>query len=88
MATQIQLDREFVRAVGIEDTFNGCDMCQLLSMDSRRKDEELAIRSGIIESHTVELAVRQKRIRMWQLATFAAGLMAILFAWLSVRGAA
>lgn len=85
MPTKLQLDREFVRSVGIQSEPDNCDMCELYAIERGRRLEDLISSASCIAQQRVDLAEHRETIRMWQLATFAAVFMMLLFAFSSIH---
>lgn len=78
-------DREFARAVGIREETEICDMCHLLSLSVERCDNEKAVNDELIREQAGIISGLRQKNRQWQLATFAATLLAILFAVASLK---
>lgn len=87
MPTKLQQDRDFVRSVGIKTDCDDCDMCQLTAIERGRRLTDLMEAAACIAQQKADAHKHRQTIRMWQLATFAAVLMMLLFAFASIHGA-
>lgn len=86
MPTKLQADREFVRSVGIKPDRDNCDMCQLYAIERGRRLEDMINAAACIAQQRAAIAEHRQRVHMWQLATFAAAVMMLVFAFSSIHG--
>lgn len=86
MPTKLQSDREFARSVGIKPDRDNCDMCELYAIERSRRLTDLVDAVACIAKQKGTIAAQGESIHMWQLATFAAALMMVLFAIASIHG--
>ncbi len=85
MTSTLQTDREFERSVGIQPDRDSCGMCQLYAIERTRRLEDMIEAAACVADHRVTIQEQHLTIRMWRLATFAATVMMLLFAWSSVH---
>lgn len=86
MSTALQRDRDFARSVGIKPDSDTCDMCQLYAIERGRRLDDVIEAAGCVAKQRADLRQQRQTIHMWKLATFAATLMMLLFAFSSIHG--
>lgn len=85
MLTQLQRDREFSRSIGIQTDPDHCEMCDLFAIERRRRAEDLGRAIECAGDQARTIFRHRQTIRAWQLATFAATVLMILFAYSSIH---
>lgn len=79
-------NRDFAKSVGM--TFGDCEMCELLTMESRRSADNIRALHRAIQARDRLLHKQRKAIGTLKLACFAATLMMVIFGWATIAGRA
>lgn len=82
MTTRTQSDRQFAKAVGIQQE---CQMCDLLHIDIQRQKDTTIDREVRILFLIRLMSQHKREVNMWKLAAFAGLMGTILMSYVSLR---